>query len=135
MEYKRKRLIRAALQKPKPKESSWRGRRNQQQIPSSRHRKNTPRRLFLKKPYTRQRTCKARRWTQDESATVSFGFYRKSASVCQPRTLPSPLKQRMSLWRRALTGEKSASVSAFGKGRWISERSKFQIPTMKKCRR
>ena len=31
--------------------------------------------MFPNKPYTRQRTCKARRWTQDESATVDFGFY------------------------------------------------------------
>lgn len=35
----------------------------------------------------------------------------------------------MSLWRRAPTGEKSASASAFGKGRWISGRSKRPIPT------
>lgn len=39
--------------------------------------------------------CKARHWTQDESATVNFGFYRKSASVCQPHTSPSPLKQKI----------------------------------------
>lgn len=86
--------------------------------------------LFMpKKPHRRQRACKARRWIQDESAIVNFGFYRKSAGVCQPRTPPSPLKQRMSLWRRAPTGEKSASASAFGKGRWISGRSKRPIPT------
>ena len=86
--------------------------------------------LFIpKKPHRRQRACKARRWIQDESATVNFGFYRKSAGVCQPRTPSSPLKQRMSLWRRAPTGKKSASASAFGKGRRISGRSKRPIPT------
>lgn len=135
MEYKRKRLIRAAWKKLKPSESRRRGRRNRQQIPSSRRRKNTSRRLFPKKPYTRQRACKARRWTQDESATVSSGFYRKSASVFQPHTPPSPLKQKMPPWGNPLTREKPSSANAFGKRHWISGKSKRPIPTVTKCRR
>ena len=72
---------------------------------------------------------------QAVSATVNFGFYRKSASVCQPHMLPSPLKQKIPPWRRVPTSEKQASASAFSKGRWISGRSKRPIPTVTKCRR
>lgn len=135
MEYKRKRLIRAAWQKAEAKRKQT----VRQAESAADTEQQTPEEyaqtVVSEKPHRRRRTCKARRWTQDESATVNFGFYRKSASVCQPHTLPSPLKQRMSLWRRAPTGEKSASASAFGKGRWISGRSKCPIPTVTKCRR
>lgn len=92
--------------------------------------------LFMpKKPHRRQRACKARRWIQDESAIVNFGFYRKSASVCQQHTPPSPLKQKIPPWGNPLTREKPSSVSVFDKRRLISRRSKLPISTVTKCRR
>lgn len=135
MEYKRKRLIRAALQKAEAKRKQT----VRQAESAADTEQQTPEEyaqtVVSEKPHRRQKTCKARRWTQDESATVNFGFYRKSASVCQPHTPPSPLKQKVPPLRRVPTGENHSSVSAFGKRRWISGRSKRPIPTVTKCRR
>lgn len=105
MEYKRKRLIRATLQKAESKH-----RQTVRQAESATDaEQQTPEEyaqtVVSEKPYTQRRTCKARRWTQDESATVNFGFYRKSASVCQTHMLPSPLKQKMPPWGNPLTRE------------------------------
>ncbi|MFR6664199.1 MAG: hypothetical protein ACLURG_13485 [Gemmiger sp.] len=94
MEYKRKRLIRAVLQKAEAKRKQT----VRQAESAADTEQQTPEeyaQTVVSEKAAQRRTCKARRWTQDESATVNFGFYRKSASVCQPHTLPSPLKQKI----------------------------------------
>ena len=131
MEYKRKRLIRAALQKAEAKRKQT----VRQAESAADTEQQTPEEYAQTVVSEKAAQAAERRWTQDESATVNFGFYRKSASVCQPHTPPSPLKQKVPPLRRVPTGENHSSVSAFGKRRWISGRSKRPIPTVTKCRR
>ncbi len=77
MEYKRKRLIRAALQKAEAKRKQT----VRQAESAADTEQQTPEEyaqtVVSEKAHRRQKTCKARRWTQDESATVNFGFYRE----------------------------------------------------------
>ena len=135
MEYKRKRLIRAALQKAETKRKQTARQAESAADTEQQTPEEYAQTVVSEKAIHTAESLQGKRWTQDESATVNFGFCRKSASVCQPHTLPSPLQQRLSLWRRAPTGENHSSATAFGKRRWISGKSKRLIPTVTKCRR
>lgn len=135
MEYKRKRLIRAALQKAEAKRKQT----VRQAESAADTEQQTPEEYA--QTVVSEKTAQAAESLQGKALDTGRIRYRQFRILQEKRQrMPtahaaSPLKQRMSLWRRALTGEKQASVRAFGKGRWISGRSKRPIPTVTKCRR
>ena len=131
MEYKRKRLIRAALQKAEAKRKQT----VRQAESAADTEQQTPEEYA--QTVVSEKAAQAAENLQSkalDTGRISYRQFRILQEKLQ-RVPPSPLKQKNFLWRRAPTGKKSASVSAFGKRRWISERSKFPIPTVTKCRR
>ena len=135
MEYKRKRLIRAALQKAEAKRKQT----VRQAESAADTEQQTPEEyaqtVVSEKAAHAVENLRSKVLDTGQISYRQFRILQESACVCQPRTPPSPLKRKMLLRRRVPTGEKSASGSTFGKRRWICERSKLPISTVTKCRR
>ena len=112
-------LIRAALQKAEAKRKADSGQAESAADTEQQTPEEYAQTVVSEKPHRRQKTCKARRWTQDESATVNFGFYRKSASVANHTRRPAPLKQKVPPLRRECRPARiipSVALSAKGAG-------------------
>lgn len=131
MEYKRKRLIRAALQKAETKRKQTARQAESAATPEE-----------YAQAVVSEKTAHAVENLQSkvlDTGRISYRQFRilqeKRQRVPTTHAAQPAGNGKCSFGARVSTGEKSASVSAFGKGRWISERSKFQIPTMTKCRR
>ena len=135
MEYKRKRLIRAALQKAEAKRKQT----VRQAESAADTEQQTPEEYA--QTVVSEKAAQAAENLQSKALDTGRISYRQFRILQEKRqrvpthTPPSPLKQKVPPLRRVPTGENHSSVSAFGKRRWISGRSKRPIPTVTKCRR
>ena len=135
MEYKRKRLIRAALQKAESKH-----RQTVRQAESAADtEQQTPEEYA--QTVVSEKAAQAAENLQSKALDTGRISYRQFRILQEKRQrVPTthaaqPAETENPPWRRAPTVENHSSVSAFGKRRWISRRSKRPIPTVTKCRR
>ena len=116
MEYKRKRLIRAALQKAEAKRKQT----VRQAESAADTEQQTPEEyaqtVVSEKAAQAAENLQSKALDTGRISYRNFGFYRKSASVCQPHTPPSPLKQKIPPWGNPLTREKPQAPALSAKG-------------------
>ena len=135
MESKRKRLIRAALQKAESKHKQT----VRQAESAADTEQQTPEEYA--QTVVSEKTAQAAENLQSKALDTGRISYRQFRILQEKRQrvptthVAQPAETEMLLRRRVPTGEKSASASAFGKGRWISGKSKRPIPTVTKYRR
>lgn len=135
MEYKRKRLIRAAWQKAESKH-----RQTVRQAESAADtEQQTPEEYA--QTVVSEKTAQAAENLQSKALDTGRISYRQFRILQEKRQrVPTahaaqPAETENTPWGNPLTREKPSNASVFGKRRWISERSKRPIPTMTKCRR
>ena len=146
MEYKRKRLIRAALQKAEAKRKQT----VRQAESAADTEQQTPEEYA--QTVVSEKAAQAAENLQSKALDTGRISYRQfrilqekrqrvpTTHAAQPAETESPpfaqsRKLNYFLITVKPTGENHSSVSAFGKRRWISGRSKRPIPTVTKCRR
>ena len=118
MEYKRKRLIRAALAKKTEDKDERQTVRQAESAADTEQ--QTPEEyaqtVVLKKTIQAAENLQGKALDTGRISYRQFRIYRKSASVCQQHTPPSPLKQKITPFgANPLTREKPSNASAFGK--------------------
>lgn len=135
MEYKRKRLIRAALQKAEAKRKQT----VRQAESAADTEQQTPEEYA--QTVVSEKAIHTAENLQNEALDTGRISYRQFRILQEKRQrvptthVAQPAETENTPWRRVPTSEKQASASAFSKGRWISGRSKRPIPTVTKCRR
>lgn len=135
MEYKRKRLIRAALQKAEAKRKQT----VRQAESAADTEQQTPEEYA--QTVVSEKAAQAAENLQSKALDTGRISYRQFRILQEKRQrVPTthaaqPAETESPPLRRVPTGENHSSVSAFGKRRWISGRSKRPIPTVTKCRR
>ena len=135
MEYKRKRLIRATLQKAESKH-----RQTVRQAESATDaEQQTPEEyaqtVVSEKAIHTEENLQSKALDTGRISYRQFRILQEKRQRVPTHMLPSPLKQKMPPWGNPLTREKPSRANAFGRRRWISEKSELPISTVTKCRR
>lgn len=135
MEYKRKRLIRAVLQKAESKHKQT----VRQAESAADTEQQTPEEYA--QTVVSEKAIHTAENLQSKALDTGRISYRQFRILQEKRQrvpnthVAQPAETEIPPWRNPLTREKTSSASAFGKRRWISRRSKRPIPTATKCRR
>ena len=135
MEYKRKRLIRAALQKAEAKRKQT----VRQAESAADTEQQTPEEYA--QTVVSEKAIHTAENLQNEALDTGRISYRQFRILQEKRQrvptthVAQPAETENTPLAQSATSEKQASASAFSKGRWISGRSKRPIPTVTKCRR